>query len=334
MKTPFATAALVVLFSLCLQPSRSAAAGAEVSSVWQVKSETNTIYLAGSIPFLREEDQPLAPQFEQAYKASRRVVFEVDPKESKDEKLSQDVIRMGMFTDGGSIRDGLSKETYTKLGDFLAGTGAPRAGMDQFRPWFAAIMISMTELIKVGVRPDLGVGELVENWALKDEKPISGLESMKVELDLLKDLPQGAHEHMLKSTLEDVEDSDQMEKEFGKFIAAWRSGDVGALEKMDAEDDTKWDQLMQKKLVRDRDAQWMKQIEKELAGGDGGALYVVGLSHLIGEGSLLEQLAAKGYQVSQLKVAEPDKNQDKDPDPKQQEKKKKKPALIPVVLHH
>jgi len=202
MNSHIPAAALAVLFGLAGLPSRSAAA--DVSSVWQVKSETATIFFAGSVPFLREQDQPLPPQFAQAYKASARVLFEVDPKESKDEARSQDVIKMGMFTDGGSIRDALSKKAYNELGEFLASTGAPRVAMDQFRPWFAAIIISMTELIKQGARPDLGVGEVIEGWAVEDGKPVSGIEPLNVELELLKSLPKEAHEHMLNSTLDEV----------------------------------------------------------------------------------------------------------------------------------
>ena len=326
MKPNFFAVTLAAFLAIACLSSRSE--GADVSCVWQVKSGTNTIYLAGSIPFLREEDQPLPTPFRRAYESAERVVFEVHPRDSKDEAQSQKLIRMGMFTDGGSIRKAISKQTYEELGDFLESTGAPRASVDQFKPWFAAIMISMTELIKQGVRPDLGVADLVEGWALEDDRPISGLEPMMAEIRLLRGLPKAAHEQMLKSTLEEVADTDLMNERFGKFVAAWRSGDVETLEELDAEDDTKWDRLIHQKLILDRGKKWMRGLEKTL-GGDVATLYVVGLSHLIGDGNLLEKLDAKGYEIALVEAAgQPQKsNQDR------KNKKKKKPALIPVIWH-
>jgi uncharacterized protein YbaP (TraB family) len=213
------------------------------------------------------------------------------------------------------------------LGDFIDGTGAPRTAMDQFRPWFAAIMISMTEMMKQGVRPDLGVGQIIESWGLKDDKPISGLEPMRVELDILRGLPDAAHEHMLKSTLDEVADPEKMESEYAEFLAAWRLGDVGKLEEIDAADETEWDRLMNKKLWRGRAAKWAQQIDETLA-GDKPTMYVIGIGHLVGKGNLLQKLEKKGYQVEQLEAGTPGKKErGKD------EGKKGRPALIPVVLH-
>ncbi|MGI9241109.1 MAG: TraB/GumN family protein [Verrucomicrobiales bacterium] len=320
MKPIHALAAACAL-SFALEPSVAIAAS-PVSSVWQVKSDTNTIYLAGAVPFLRESDLPLATQFRQAYQDSERLVFEVDPEESKDEREGQRTIMMGMYTDGGSIRDQVSEETYKKLGDFLSESGAPRIAMDRLRPWFAAVMISMTEMIKEGMRPDLGVGEMVERWAAEDGKPIGGLEGMRVELELLAGLPEEAHEHMLAESLEDVGDMGKLGEEFGKFIAAWRDGDIEGLEEIDSEDsDGEWDRLVEKKLYRGRAAEWMDEFEKTLAGEEP-TMYVIGIAHLIGEGNLRAVLEERGYQVEQLKRKKGER--------KKQRKRDEKPALIPV----
>lgn len=320
MKPILALAAACTL-SFALEPS-SAIAASPVSSVWQVKSDTNTIYLAGAVPFLRESDLPLAAQFRQAYQASERLVFEVAPEESKDEREGQRTILMGMYTDGGSIRDQVSEETYKKLGDFLSESGAPRTGMDRLRPWFAAVMISMTEMMKEGMRPDLGVGEMVERWAAEDGKPIGGLEGMRVELDLLAGLPEEAHEHMLVESLEDVGDMGKLGKEFGKFITAWRDGDIEALEEIDSEDsDGEWEALVEKELYRGRAAGWMDEFEATLDGGEP-TMYVIGIAHLIGEGNLRAVLEERGYEVEQLKRKKGER--------KKQRKREKKPALIPV----
>jgi len=101
---------------------------------------------------------------------------------------------------------------------------------------------------------------------------------------------------------------------------------VPTLEKLDAKENTEWDQLMHQKLVLDRGAKWIDGFEKSLAGNEG-TLYVVGLGHLIGKGNLLERLTEKGYKIGQVKIAKPEKDGEEPP------QEKKKPALIPVSLH-
>lgn len=312
---------------LSFAPLTSSALGApQLSSVWQVSSGTNTIYLAGAVPFLRESDLPLPAQFRRAYRASRRLVFEVDPQESKDEERGRQTILMGMFTDGGSIRDQLSDETYEKLGDFLHASGAPRVGMDRLRPWFAAVMITMTEMMKEGMRPDLGVGEIIEGWALKDGREISGLERMEVEIEILAALPEAAHEYMLAEALEDVSDMEELGREFGQFILAWREGDVATLEEIDSEEaGSEWDELMDKKLYRERSAKWLAELEAALRGQEP-TMYVVGLAHLLGEGNLRAALQDRGYRVEQLELRKGERKKKRARD-----KKPKKPALIPVL---
>ncbi|MFT4550286.1 MAG: hypothetical protein ACI8XO_001431 [Verrucomicrobiales bacterium] len=304
-------------------------ADSDVACVWQVKSDTNTVYFVGALPFLRESDFPLPPQIRQAFDQAERVVFEIDPTESKDEQKGQDLIRMGMFADGASIKGSVSTKTYKALGDFLSDSGSPRAAMDSFRPWFAAVMISMTEMMKQGGRPNLGVGDTIEGWAAEAGKPWSGLEKMEVELELLQSMSKEIHEYMLKSTLDEVADADRMIEEMDEGLAAWRRGDTKTLVEMEEQDATEMDKQLERDLVRARGDKWLNQIEKTLAGDDI-VLFSVGLGHLIGEGNLLSKLEAKGFEVSQLKAVAP---KGKKPKQKDGDKKNKKPALIPVVLH-
>jgi len=298
----------------------SSQAAPDKSCVWEVKSDTTTVYLAGSIAFLREDDLPIPSAYDVAYDGSERLVFEVDPAESDDEANSRKAIMKGMYTDGGSLKDAISKELYKKVGDLMESSGADPKAVDQFRPWFAAIMISMTETMKLGARPDLGISQNMQDRAVKDKKPMSGLDSMEDELDMFEKLPKGAHEYMLKTV---VDQKDNVEKEFDEYVKAWRTGDVAKLEEDDEGTDPKWEKILDNVVITKRNDRWIKDVEKSLA-GDESAMYVIGVGHLIGEGSLVERLKKKGFKVKQLGAKAAPKKKD--------EKKKKKPKLIPVFL--
>jgi uncharacterized protein YbaP (TraB family) len=56
---------------------------------------------------------------------------------------------------------------------------------------------------------------------------------------------------------------------------------------------------MYARLLTDRNAAWVPQIEQMLRGGDD-VLVVVGTAHLVGEHSVVQMLRQRGYTVEQL----------------------------------
>ena len=48
------------------------------SSVWKVSKGENTLYLAGSIHFLRPSDYPLPLEYETAFEKSDKLILETD----------------------------------------------------------------------------------------------------------------------------------------------------------------------------------------------------------------------------------------------------------------
>jgi uncharacterized protein YbaP (TraB family) len=53
------------------------------------------------------------------------------------------------------------------------------------------------------------------------------------------------------------------------------------------------------RMLTDRNAAWVPQIEQMLRGADD-VLVVVGAAHLVGENSVVEMLRQRGYAVEQL----------------------------------
>ena len=119
------------------------------TSIWRVtgKDGGGTVLLAGSIHMLREEDQPLPALFEQAYRASNELVLEIAS--GDDPNVEAKTLGRGMYGREGKISDDLSPETYKRLRAFLTKTGLPAEAMDGFRPWLAAMTLSITEMMKL-----------------------------------------------------------------------------------------------------------------------------------------------------------------------------------------
>ena len=287
-KKPFQ---LLLFFSfsiLCAVIAHSA----ETTSLWKVTGDDSgpSIYLAGSIHILSEDDHPLHPAFEAAYRAVDDLVLEIATNE--DPGSDTLALEKGMYGKGRKISDDLSPQMYAELGKYLKGVGLPPTAMDGFRPWMASMTISITEIMKMGGRPELGVDTFFEERAVKDGKTVRGLETTEFQIGLFAKLNKEEQEKMLGSTLKDMA---TVETDFPKMVKAWRQGDDATVEQM-IDDSMSGSPQFRKELLDNRNENWAKKI-KEYIKGDKDIMVIVGAAHLVGEKGLIELLKVSGLRV-------------------------------------
>ena len=83
------------------------------------------------------------------------------------------------------------------------------------------------------------------------------------------------------------------------LVAAWEAGDAEALAAIVASG-LGASTVMRRRLLTDRNARWLPQIEALLARDGEDALVVVGAGHLVGPGSVVEMLRARGLAVMRM----------------------------------
>ena len=265
---------------------------AETTSLWKVTGDDSgpSIYLAGSIHILSEDDHPLHPAFEAAYRAVDDLVLEIATNEDPESETL--ALEKGMYGKGRKISDDLSPQMYTELGKYLKGVGLPPTAMDGFRPWMASMTISITEIMKMGGRPELGVDTFFEERAVKDGKTVRGLETTEFQIGLFAKLNKEEQEKMLGATLKDMA---TVETDFPKMVKAWRQGDDATVEQM-IDDSMSGSPQFRKELLDNRNENWAKKI-KEYIKGDKDIMVIVGAAHLVGEKGLIELLKVSGLRV-------------------------------------
>ena len=118
---------------------------------------------------------------------------------------------------------------------------------------------------------------------------------MEKQISLFTSMTDRDQDAMMKET---VEDSKKWKTMINDIVAAWKIGDVPALKKLLAESIEKYPDLY-KKLLIDRNASWLGQIEELLKGGKD-AIVIVGAAHLVGKDSVLDMLKNLGFSSKQL----------------------------------
>jgi uncharacterized protein len=264
-------------------------------SLWKVQGASNSVYLFGSIHFLKKDFYPLPKPIEDAYKQADITVFEVDLEEMKSPEAQLKMVKEGKYPEGETIKQHLPKETYDKLHAHVAETMGVGSAFDSLKPWMVAVALLGIELQKLGFDPEHGVDQYFADRARKDKKQVVALETVDLQLALFTGLSKDEEDAMLKETLQEISNFKTI---FTDVIEAWKNGDTKGLDKFIVESMREHPKI-HKKLLIDRNKEWAGKLEKLLAGPKD-VFVVVGAAHLVGKDSVVDLLSKKRFKVQQL----------------------------------
>lgn len=293
--------------SLPAAPAQQTAPAPErQGSVWKVSDADSTVYLAGSVHLLREEDHPIAATYDEAYADSAEVVFEVDMAEMLSPDGMAKMQALGTYPADDSLDRHLKPETIEQIRQYLATHPSGAAylpGLPRLRPGMIFLSISSLEAMRLKARPDLGLEIIYHQRATADGKPTRGLETLEYQMGLFNALTDAEIDALLAKTLADAAG---MPEVLEKLITHWHAGDDEALDQllndeMDSADDGG---RFKKLLLTDRNRAWVPEIEKALKGSRN-VFFLVGAGHLVGEEGVVALLREKGYTVEKVRPRQP-----------------------------
>lgn len=262
--------------------------------LWKVQSPQNTIYLAGSIHVLQKDHYPLHHEFDDAFNASSRLIFEVDLDGLSSPLAQMNMLRKGLYLNGETLPTVLSPESYATAKAGLAGLGQQIEDFHRLKPWMVATAVMALELQKLGFESAYGVDRHFFEKAKAAGKDIQGLETVEFQLNLFDQLSPSIQEQFLLQTLEDLKN---LGTQVSDMVEAWKQGNVKKLETL-LVGMGEYPELNQA-LVINRNRDWLPHVERALQEKKP-VFIVVGALHLLGKEGLVEALKEKGYRVQQL----------------------------------
>ncbi|MBN1669805.1 MAG: TraB/GumN family protein [Kiritimatiellae bacterium] len=273
----------------------AAARAADKSFLWRVRGDRGQVYLLGSLHFARKDMYPLAQAIEDAYAASPVLVLEMDISALDPVRTQQALQAKALYPGGETMRDHVSDELYAQLSARAAKYGMSMREMRVLKPWYAAQMLAVAELQRLGLDPEHGLDKYFADKA-RNTKAILELESFEFQLNLLGDLPDKEQALLLQYTLLDL---DVVQAEMEAIIKAWTTGAADALHALLTRSLVEHPELkpLYKKVFFDRNVTMAAKIEGYLRSGRT-HFVVVGAGHLVGAGGIVELLKKK-YPVDQ-----------------------------------
>ena len=172
------------------------------------------------------------------------------------------------------------------------------AGLQRLEAWFVAIVVTMSEMEKMGYDPKQGLDRTLMAQAAKSHKRTLGLETALAQIRVLDGM---SPEEQRESLAEALDDAESFRAHMEELHRLWRAGDEVALEKMLATDFRKKYPALYRRVNVERNQAWLPKLGAMLDGVSGDdTLVVVGSMHLLGSDGLVSQLRAKGYRVERM----------------------------------
>lgn len=263
--------------------------------VWRVAKDGRAVaWLVGSVHVLKSDAYPLPPVFGQAFDETVTLVEEVDLGATADPAAILPMAAKAVLGTGQTLEALLDRETYLLVQHSATAAGIPLLLLDRMQPWLVAMTLAMPALRRAGFDPALGLDQHFYERAKAAQRPIRGLETVAYQLDRLAGLPMPVQVDMLRAVLSDVATQIAAVTD---LVAAWKSGDVTALERLLLKEFRDSPEVYQRLLV-ERNQAWAPKIAA-CATEPAPCLVVVGGAHLVGPDSVVALLRQSGFSVDQ-----------------------------------
>jgi uncharacterized protein YbaP (TraB family) len=263
--------------------------------IWKVEdSNGNVAYLLGSLHVLTQDMYPLAEPINNAFTGSKTLVEEVDLDETSDPAIMMSALGKAMLTDGRTLDQLVSPETYAELKRRAEKAGMPMVALNRMKPWLVAVTLMAPTLQAAGFKAELGIDQHFFDRAKAANMRHEALETLSYQLDRFDQLSPKLQEELLKTTMEDLDTEVTGVKE---MATAWAFGNTEAIEKLTLKALQESPELYQRLLV-ERNNNWVPKVEACLKEKKD-CFIVVGAAHLVGPDGLPTLLTKKGYKAKQ-----------------------------------
>ena len=267
----------------------------QAAAVWKVSNDQHSLYIGGTIHVLTPKDYPLAKEYDLAYQAADKVIFETDMEAVSSPEFGQKMMDQMMYSDGTTINKVLQPDTYKALAIHLSSRQIPMQAFASHKPSLLAISLTFIELQAMGYTSE-GVDMFFANMAKDEGKEQGWLETPDEQLAFMAKLGGDDPNAMIEYTLKDIKKMPEM---FAKLHSTWLAGDMqGMADAGITPFKADYPDIYQDLLVT-RNNNWFPKIVNML--NDQPIEFIlVGALHLAGPDSVLAQLKAKGYKIEKL----------------------------------
>ena len=177
---------------------------------------------------LAANDATLPAALQHAYANAERLIMEIDIDDLDPAAAGAFTQTNGTLANGApDLQEQLGKRRWDQVQRQCTRLSLPCDTLRRLEPWALALVMSVSELTRLGLDPQLGVEEQLRRQAAADHKEIGGLETLEFQLGLFDALRGPEQLQLLDMTLAEM---GRQNDAVDKLSRAWRRGDLRTLE--------------------------------------------------------------------------------------------------------
>lgn len=269
-----------------------AGAAAAQPPVWVVKDKDSTIVLFGSVHVLPQGLDWRPPALTDSLAKADDVWFEIPIDIASSMESERAFEAKGILPKGDDLFRHLTPDQGERLRRIAQSLSLSEAALARMRPWFAEVTLSIAMDAKAGADATDGVEQQVQAQAPPKARR-RAFETVAQQIDFLAGSPMADQISSLDETLTEIETKPET---FQTVVDAWMKGDLAAVKAEAVDPLMSSTPGLYRRLIRDRNRRWVKQIRRRL-GGSGVTVMVVGMGHLVGPEGVPALLRAEGVTV-------------------------------------
>lgn len=288
--------------------------GENSPALWRVTDGNgNVMYVMGSVHIGDESMYPFDDRVINAFNECDYLAVEYDliasEKESEGWTAEESLMYMSqfMYKNGDTIKNHISEKTYNTAVAYLKECGVYSAEMDYFVPAFWSNIISSLVVEQSGFLTDYGVDRKLINMANESGKEILEIESEEEQLELILSFSDIVYDD---SIYEMISSRENIKMQYAYMIDIWKRGredllDVltnGTTSLFSGDEDGEYAKAYEeynKALITDRNVYMAQKADSYFKEGKK-VFFVVGGSHVCGEGGIIELLKNMGYTAERV----------------------------------
>lgn len=279
-------------------PAQSAPPAKETGpAMWVISDADTRIYLFGTFHVLPKDVAWQTEAFRKAMAEASITAIETDTESSYARaSIGAMLLEHGVNPSWQTLRGALGAERYAKLAGVAKSYGIEMKKLQRFRPWLVMMMLSEKVMTASGFSRAEGVEHAVIAQALAQHDKVLTMETPEAQIKALASLDGPEALDGFDVTIAELAD---LKTTVQPLLAAWRTGDVAAIDKLGSEDMRRTAPGAYRALLVNRNAHWIDRLDGWMK-GKGTYFVAVGAAHLAGPDSVLAMLEKRGIKVTRV----------------------------------
>ncbi|MCR5601567.1 MAG: TraB/GumN family protein [Ruminococcus sp.] len=276
-------------------------------AMWKVtdRETGNVLYMLGTIHIVTEDTFPLPDYIMDVYKNCDGIAVELDINSlMSDMQQMQEFASKLMYTDGSTVKEHISAETYEKLKTYMSENYIYNEMMDGYTAGYWVSQLESLAIMNIDDLDTNGVDSRFIEMANNDKKEVISLETIDIQTRALSAASDDLADYLISEMIDEAGDMPSYTKDFAEEYDKWASGSIDELDlENDAEelpDDLKDDYAEYEKIILYNRNEGMAAKAEEFLKNGKNYFFMVGAAHFAGEKGVDDLLAAKGYKVERV----------------------------------